>query len=225
MIQRIDVATRFLVAILAVSLPTPAAAGPWIDMGVKDDFAFDQPGINFELLENDGSGTSLGPDGGSFFGLTNRFLLDTGATSIIAMNDAEAELQSNGYVTDNTVFEQGVAGFSELDVSAPYIVKLTDDGGQSFSLPSTRIMSGQFPDLFGINGLVGMPGMVGRVVTLDETVWANISDIFDILPLDVRFSDACCPPPMGIVTACRSERGVSTSKVSRRCRPRHRFLC
>lgn len=183
-------AAQFLWALSALSLAISTAnARPWIDMGVKDDFAFDQPGITFELLKNDGSGTSLGPDGGSFFGLTNRFLLDTGATSIIAMNDAEAELQSNGYDTEGTVLEQGVAGFSELDVSAQYIVKLTDDGGGTFQLPNSRIMSGQFPDLFGVNGLVGMPGMVGRVVSLDETVWANIDDIFDLLPLDVRFSN------------------------------------
>jgi len=187
--RRSGVATRFLLAIGILSVALRAeAARPWIDMGVKDDFAFDQPGISFELFENDGSGTSLGPDGGGFFGLTNRFLLDTGATSIIAMNDAESELRSNGYVTENTVLEQGVAGFSELDVSAQYIVQLTDDGGGTYSLPNTRIMSGQFPDLFGINGLVGMPGMVGRVVSLDETVWAHIEDVFDIVPLDVRFS-------------------------------------
>ncbi|MCI0491319.1 MAG: aspartyl protease family protein [Planctomycetes bacterium] len=187
---RILAATLFLLFGDLVLGSRVAASRPWIDMGVKDDFAFDQPGITFELLENSGSGVSLGPDSGGTFGLTNRFLLDTGATSIIAMNDAESELRSNGYVTENTVLEQGVAGFSELDVSAPYIVQLTDDGGGTFSLPSTRIMSGQFPDLFGVNGLVGMPGMVGGVVSLDETVWADIVDIFDILPLDVRFSNS-----------------------------------
>lgn len=159
-------------------------------MGVKDDFAFDQPAISIELFADGGGGSSLGPDGGGFFGLINRFLLDTGATSIIAMNDAESNLRSNGYLTENTVFEQGVAGFSELDVSASYIVELTDEGGATYSIGSTRIMSGQFPDLFGVNGVVGMPGMVGRVVSIDETVWKDINDIFDIVPLDVRVSSA-----------------------------------
>src|SRR5688572_6892526 len=167
-----------------------AHAAPWIDMGVKDEFAFDQPAVTFELLANDGSGNSLGPTGGDFFGFTNRFILDTGATSIIAINDAEAELQDNGYVSENTVLEQGVAGFSELDVSALYTVKIADSAGATFNLPNTRIMSGQFPDLFGVNGIVGMPGMVGRVVTLDETVWADIEDIFDIVPLDVHVSSS-----------------------------------
>jgi hypothetical protein len=174
----------------ALSLSHESAALPWIDMGVKDDFAFDQPAITFELLQNDGSGTSLGPDGGGFFGLTNRLLLDTGATGMIAMNDAASELKSNGYVTEGTVIEQGVAGFVEIDVSAQYTLKLTDSGGSTFLMPDSRIMSGQFPDLFGINGLIGMPGMVGRVVTLDETVWADIDDIFDLVSLDVRFSDS-----------------------------------
>lgn len=179
-------------AALSVGVATGAfASGPWIDMGVKDDFAFDQPAVSFELFANDGSGTSIGPDGdGGYFGLINSFLLDTGATAIIAMNDAESSMQSNGYVTENTVYEQGVAGYSELDVSAPFIVQLTDSNGSEFSLPSTRIMSGQFPDLFGINGLVGMPGMVGRVVSLDETVWAGITDLDSLLdadPLGVTF--------------------------------------
>jgi len=108
------------------------------------------------------------------------------------MNDAESELQSNGYATENTVFEQGVAGFSELDVSAPYLVELTDSDGNVVSLPDSRIMSGQFPDLFGVNGVVGMPAMVGRVVSFDETVWEGIADLDDLLdadPLRVTFSD------------------------------------
>src|ERR1700752_4074914 len=89
------------------ALAASAGAAPWIDMGVKDDFAFDQPHVAFELFNGS---TSLGPDGAGFFGLTNSFLLDTGATSTVALNDAETELRANGYITVNTVLEQGVAG-------------------------------------------------------------------------------------------------------------------
>ena len=177
-------------AVAVVLAAETACAAPWIDMGVKDEIAFDQPAVTFEMLANDGSGTSLGPHGGDIFSISNRFILDTGATSIIAINGAESELRDNGYVTENTVLEQGVAGFSILDVSAPYIVEVTDSGGATLALPSTRIMSGQFPDLFSVNGIVGMPAMTGRVVTLDETVWADIEDIFDIVPMEVHISNA-----------------------------------
>jgi hypothetical protein len=164
------------------------SARPWIDMGLKDEIAFDQPAVTFELRTS--GGTSLGPTGGDeLFGFTNSFILDTGATSIIAMNDAASELEDNGYVVENTVLEQGVAGFSELDVSAPYTVRVADSDGATFDLPNHRIMSGQFEDLFGVNGIVGMPGMVGRVVTLDTSVWAEIEDIFDLVPMDVRIAN------------------------------------
>jgi hypothetical protein len=174
---------------LACALSATATAGPWIDMGLKDEIAFDQPAVAFELRT--AGGTSLGPTGGDeFFGVTNRFILDTGATSIIAMNDAADELDDNGYVVENTVLEQGVAGFSELDVSAEYTVRIADSDGATLDLTNHRIMSGQFEDLFGVNGIVGMPGMVGRVVTLDTSVWAEIEDIFDLVPMDVRIANS-----------------------------------
>ena len=180
----------FACALLASS----ALAAPWINMGVKDDFAFDQPGVTFEVfqqLANDAKGTSIGPsDGDGFFFVTNRFILDTGAGSIIAMNDAESELRSNGYVSENTVLEQGVSGFEELDVSASYYLEARFDNGFVNAMPNSRIMSGQFPDLFGINGIVGMPGMVGKVVTLDTSNWANVQDIFDIEPMKANMNNA-----------------------------------
>ncbi len=183
-----------MLAAVACALGAPTGvASPWIDMGLKDEFAFDQPIVTFELfdqLSNGTKGASLGPSGGGFFFVSNQFFLDTGATSIIAINDAESELQDNGYVTENTVLEQGIAGFSELDVSAEYYLEITDTNGFIRPLPSTRIMSGQFPDLFTVNGIVGMPAMVGKVVTLDTSVWANIEDIFDIVPMGVYITDS-----------------------------------
>jgi len=174
-------------------MPLCADARPWIDMGVKDDFAFDQPAVTFELFEQLPSGdrgTSLGPSDGGLFFITNSFLLDTGATSIIAINDAETELQDNGYVTENVVYEQGVAGFSALDVSADYYVEITDSVGTPRALPHTRILSGQFEDLFGVNGISGMPAMVGRVVTLDTSVWVGVEDIFDLVPVGTYIGDS-----------------------------------
>jgi hypothetical protein len=183
-----------LLALAAAScFPGAVLARPWIDMGVKDDIAFDQPVVTFEVFQQlggGGKGSSLGPSDGGFFFFTNRFILDTGATGIIAMNGAESNLRSNGYVVENTVLEQGVAGFSLLDVSAPYYLEVTDSGGAKVPLPNTRIMSGQFPDLFLVNGIVGMPAMVGKVVTLDTSVWADIDDIFDLVPMDTHIGNS-----------------------------------
>jgi hypothetical protein len=190
MIDRRLARAGLAIALVCALAESSLRANPWIDMGAKDDFAFDQPQVSVEVFSGT---TSLGPSGGDdLFGLTNQFLLDTGATSIIALNDAESSLRDHpGYVTVNTVDEQGVAGFSTLDVSAPYMVVVTDNADipNSNSVSNTRIMSAQLPDLEGVNGLVGTPGMVGHVVTLDETVWKNITDILDIQPLGVRITN------------------------------------
>lgn len=167
-------------------------ARQFVDMGAKDDAATYQPTVSFEVLTNDVNETSLGPgveiDGLGIFG--NSLLLDTGASSIIAMNDAETTLKQNGYVTEGQVFEQGVAGFSILDVSTPYKIKIAGTDGVQHKLSDTRIMSGQFPDLALINGLVGMPGMVGRTVSMEILPGTGGGDIFDLLPtVDLRISD------------------------------------
>jgi hypothetical protein len=191
--RRCSTAAHLVLVLIALTVALRADGRPWIDMGPKDDFAFDQPAATFELFEQlagGGKGASLGPSDGGLFFITNSFFLDTGAGSIIAINDAESELQDHGYVTENTVLEQGVAGFSLLDVSADYYVEITDSTGSAVALPHTRIMSGQFEDLFGVNGVVGMPAMVGRVVTLDTSVWADVEDIFDLVPMEVRITNS-----------------------------------
>jgi hypothetical protein len=181
-----------------------ADARPWIDMGVKDDFAIDQPMVTLEVfdqLAGGGRGASLGPDIGEFGFLFSGFFLDTGATSIIAFNEAASTLEENGYITEGTVVEQGTAGFSTLDVSAEYYLEVTDSGGGTRSLPFTRIMSGQVDGLDGVNGLVGMPAMVGKVVTLDTGHWEELAgldpfdpdyldQILELLPLQVGISDS-----------------------------------
>jgi hypothetical protein len=194
MIKRMGLLRAGILFLVCTLFSSAGFAAPWINMGVKDDFAFDQPGVDFEVfqqLPNNAKGASLGPsEGDGFFFVTNRFILDTGASSIIAMNDAEDELRSNGYVTEGTVTEEGVSGSQEIHVSAPYYLEARYDNGFVNPLPNSRIMSDQFPDLVGINGIVGMPGMVGRVVTLDTTAWANVQDIFDIEPMKVNMANS-----------------------------------
>jgi hypothetical protein len=189
--------------LIALTIALRADGRPWIDMGVKDDFAIDQPMVTLEVfdqLAGGGRGASLGPGIGEFGFLFSGFFLDTGSTSILAFNDAAATLEENGYITEGTVVEQGTAGFSTLDVSAEYYLEVTDSGGGTRSLPFTRIMSGQIDGLDGVNGLVGMPAMVGKVVSLDTGHWEELAglDPFDpdyldqilaLLPLQVGISD------------------------------------
>jgi len=194
--RQLAVAVLGSLALTAFFGPSSAARS-FINLGPKDDFAFDQPAITIEVFEQTGSGnnvvkgSSLGPSGGGFF-TTNSFILDTGATSIIAFSEPEHELRDNGYVTENTVLEQGVSGFEELDVSKPYYLEFTDSSPSVFALPSTRIMSSATvgDSLFGVNGIVGMPAMAGRVVTLDTSVWADIEDILDLVPMNTLISSS-----------------------------------
>ncbi len=186
-------AHAFLVFAMALLWATGVQARQFVDMGVKDDFATYQPSVPFEVLTNDANETSLGPgvliDGLGIFG--NSLLLDTGASSIIAMNDAETTLRQNGFVTEGQIFEQGVAGFSVVDVSAPYKIKIAGTDGVEHMLSGTRIMAGQFPDLVLFNGLVGMPSMVGHAVSMEIQPSTGGGDIFDLLPtVDLLFENA-----------------------------------
>ena len=173
-----------LVLLIATLSTGEAIARQYVDMGVKDDAATYQPLVTIEVLTNDANETSLGPgvDIGGIGIFGNSLLLDTGASSIIVMNDAETTLKQNGYTTEGEVFEQGVAGFSILDVSAPYKINIAGSDGIPHKLSDARLLSGQFPGLFGFNGLVGMPGMVGRHVKMEIFPPTGGGDIFDLIP-------------------------------------------
>ncbi|MEE8453145.1 MAG: retropepsin-like aspartic protease, partial [Thermoguttaceae bacterium] len=142
-----------------------------------------------EIFSDD---VGLGPYGSELgFGIymLDRFLLDTGANSILAAKAPTLDITSNGYRTEGDYYEQGVAGYTEFDVSAPYRFDFygTDDVRQT--LPQTeddvRILSNRYIELGGpiyaggIAGIVGMPAMVDRVTSLDLTAMVAWSDIFD----------------------------------------------
>jgi len=161
--RRSGVATRFLLAIGILSVALRAeAARPWIDMGVKDDFAFDQPGISFELFENDGSGTSLGPDGGGFFGLTNRFLLDTGATGTVIN---AATLVAVGY--DPALAPERIQVTTGSGVEfAPRLLldKVVALGREHRDFP---VLCHTLPPSAGVDGLLGLDAFRGESLTVD----------------------------------------------------------
>lgn len=188
--------------ILGVSLTGWASAGwaaaPYLLLGPADEIALDQPRVAIELIDP-ATGRSLGP------GLANTFLLDTGANGILAVDDSVAELMQKGYRTEGTYFEQGVGGFTEFDVSAPYDMRVGGSNGQFITLEDARLLSSTtesfcpLPGLCSFFGIVGMPAMNGRVTTLDLSSLAgegggmDIDDLFNgdfsVGFLDTRFFD------------------------------------
>ncbi len=159
----------------------------------------EQPYVEVEL--HDGF-TDMGPYDvvGGVLGVVplNRFLLDTGANSILSAAEATADLARGGYETEGTFHEKGVGGETVYDVSAPYRFEFRGSDGVSHSLPqsetTTRILSSEHEYLGaqvsvgGVAGVAGMPAMVGRVTTLDQTPWATSSDLLNVESPEVRFA-------------------------------------
>lgn len=180
----------------------PGANYDAVHLGPQTGF-FDQPYIEIELVEvlPDQTTVGLGPYGSGFdIYPYNRLLLDTGANSVMVVSDAAADLIANGYRTEGTYTELGVAGEHTFGVSAPYQLNFRGSDNVTHTLPQTatqnRILSdpnvhlGGFPASFGgIPGIVGMPVMVGRVTTLDMSAWDDVQDLLDLQPMGVVFSD------------------------------------
>ena len=144
-------------------------ATPFVELGESDGIALDQPRIAVELIDGE---TSLGPT------FSNTWLLDTGATTILAGNLAASEMTSQGAnLTAGTHLEQGIAGSQLLDVSAAYRFDFADSEGNRVTLPQAgedvRILSSPTLNLGSFGGIVGTPGMVNRISTIDYTVWSG----------------------------------------------------
>ncbi len=188
-----------LMAILAGGVVQ--AANPYIHVGRQGDL-FAQPYATVEMMRTDEQGqlTEIGPYG-SGFGLYpyDSWLLDTGANSALAISDAASDLLSNGMINEGLYYEQGVAGFSELHISAAYQMLVTGTTGDVVTLPQTdnsvRIMNNELisvggdAEIGGISGIIGMPAMIDRVTTLDFSSLIGITDFLELLvtPVDVKF--------------------------------------
>lgn len=162
-------ARRILSVLACILLPAfgPAFGGGQIHLGPSDGMALDQPRVAVEVYEPDPF-HSLGPD------LFNEFLLDTGAQGIIAVNagygvGALEEMEANGYQTEGTYAETGIGGQSIYDVSAVYNVAFAGSNGSALNLFDARLLSNPDANFGGWGGVMGMPAMVGRVTTLDNT--------------------------------------------------------
>lgn len=155
------------------------AANPYLLLGPADELALDQPRVAIELVDP-ATGRSLGPS------LANTFLLDTGANSILAVDDSVYELSRNGYVTEGTFFEQGVGGFTEFDVSAKYNINFAGSDGVINTIENGRLLSSEtesfcpIPGMCSFFGIIGMPAMENRVTTLDLTTLLGDGGALDI---------------------------------------------
>ncbi len=180
--MRRQLATSLVVSLGLLQFADSLAARPYIDLGTADGLALDQPRVAVEIFTKPASGSpvSLGPE------FSNTFLLDTGASTVMAVGAAVGELNTAGYQTVAVYDEQGVAGSTPTDVSQIYRLDYAGSTGVRQSLDSVRLLSTADLDFGSFSGIVGMPAMVGKQVTLDMTGWSNGSSI----TLDVHFPAA-----------------------------------
>ncbi|MFW6114248.1 MAG: trypsin-like serine protease, partial [bacterium] len=154
----------------------------YVDLGPSDNVAWDQPRVAVELLSDDEGSVSIGPS------ILKTWLLDTGSNSTMAFKSAVDDM--DGYETEGTFTEYGVAGEHEFDISAAYRFDFAGRTYERNTLLNERILSDPNNDIsmFGPYGIVGMPAMEGRVTTLDFSGWTNAGDIGSLL-MEVEFSD------------------------------------
>ncbi|MGC9453497.1 MAG: retropepsin-like aspartic protease [Phycisphaerae bacterium] len=163
--------SSLLASLVFVALIVPLApADEYVRLGPSDGAALDQPRVAVEIYDPGPPEESFGP---TYY---NHFLLDTGANSIlfgyIGITDLSAGYQVEPGVT---YVEQGLAGSVELDVSLPYGFDFAGSDGQRRTLSDTQVLSTTDSNVLlgGFPGIVGMPAMVGRVTSLDNTTLAD----------------------------------------------------
>lgn len=206
--------SSFLLTIALLSIGSTALAGssdPSLYLGMPV-MLMPQPYVFVEVIDPN-TGQSYGPpEIGGPYGITqyNYCLLDTGANSILIVDDAAAELEAAGYQTEGTFWEIGVGGYTEYDVSAPYRFAVTGtdnnthyldgDAGQGIRIQSSpdTFLGAPLDAIYGaIPGLVGMPAMEGRVMTMDMTHWIDSNNIEDLLYVGTTFSNSVPSLPTG----------------------------
>ncbi len=181
---------------LLLVMASSAVAGwatPRLVLGPSDNIALDQPRVAVELFSDADATQSFGPE------MFNTFLLDTGATSTLAVGYAVEEMTASGYLVDGTHEEQGVAGTAWFDVSAPYRVDFAGSDGLRQTMLDQRILSNPDINFGGFHGIIGMTGMVNRVTELDMTGWSGGIDWMqpEDLYMKVHFHDAVPEPIAG----------------------------
>lgn len=163
--------SAFAAALLApVALPMALAQDR--NFGVGDSLALDQPrvAVGFE----DPATGELFP-AGLDFGFT--MIADTGASGYLLSKGAHTDIfagKTLQYPLQPGVYlEQGVGGFEPVRITAPLDATISDfggitgTGGGSFVKSGVAGIAAPNLDLGSFDGIVGMPGMLGRGVHID----------------------------------------------------------
>ncbi len=191
------------------------------DLGVADSIALDQPRVfvQFETLPTPGD--TPGPI--EYF---NGFVLDTGANATLVGSAAyleftglSFELNPNLYEraqrTDTDAinafgpsikyYEQGVAGLSQFDLLAPMNLNYAGHNGDvlgdfqqttSATIPAQFALGAPELDLGGFGGIVGMPGMVDKIVSMNlSAMTPNDGFFLGYLGVDFPASAPAAPSP------------------------------
>lgn len=164
---------RVLLAAIAAVGHLPLQAGAIIDFGAADEFTLSQPVVQVQV------GT-LGPLD------LNEYLLDTGASGILAGANSSAELRSLGLVTEATYVDYGVAGPQSTGVSRAYDFHFAGTDGVPRTLPGARLQTSS-GDFAFYSGIAGMPLMTGRTVGFDLAAQADMNGLRIGVGFDVPF--------------------------------------
>jgi autotransporter-associated beta strand protein len=151
-----------------------AWAGGTIDLGLSDEFTISQPVVQIQV--------------GTFGALDlNEYLLDTGASGILAGANSSAELRGKGLITEATYVDFGVAGPQSTDVSRPYDFYFAGTDGVPQLLPAVRMQTSNGNFAF-YSGIAGMPLMTGRTVGFNLASQADMNDLRIGVAFDVPVS-------------------------------------
>ena len=165
---------RSVITACVVACAAAAQAAAVIDLGLSDEFTLSQPVVQVQV--------------GRFGALDlNEYLLDTGASGILAGAGSSAELRSKGLVTEATYVDFGVAGPQSTSVSAPYDFFFAGTDGVPRTLPATRMQTSNGNFAF-YSGIAGMPLMTGRTVGFNLASQADMNDLRIGVAFDVPIS-------------------------------------
>ena len=165
---------RAAITACVVACAAAAEAAQVVDLGLSDEFTISQPVVQVQV--------------GRFGALDlNEYLLDTGASGILAGAGSSAELRSKGLVTEATYVDFGVAGPQSTGVSAPYDFFYAGTDGVPRTLPAARMQTSNGNFAF-YSGIAGMPLMTGRTVGFNLASQADMNDLRIGVAFDVPIS-------------------------------------
>lgn len=174
--RRASMGVAAIAALVAASpgISDKARAGGTIDLGLSDEFTISQPVVQIQV--------------GTFGSLDlNEYLLDTGASGILAGANSSAELRGKGLVTEATYVDFGVAGPQSTEVSRPYDFYFAGTDGVPRTLPAVRMQTSNGNFAF-YSGIAGMPLMAGRTVGFNLASQADMNDLRIGVAFDVPMS-------------------------------------